>query len=120
MSAKAGTLLWNRVHVTFPPNVSTVDVDTGIKQVNKSFADQSPNEPDLGQRLQIIPEAPRNSWNSIQVSEPTLDPVTGTLHVTFTGPHPEGSFQLPAINVLFWDPHTVAGPGDADTYNPPQ
>lgn len=119
MSTKAGALLWNRVHVTFPADTDTVNVDTGIKQVNRSFADQSPNEPTLAQRLQVVPLAPTDNWASVTMTEPTLDPVTGTLHVTFTNPnHGVPPFQIAPLNVLFWDPHTIAGPGDADTYNP--
>lgn len=116
MSRKAGNLLWNRVHVTFPANVGIVDVDTGIQQASEAIEASQPN---FTQRLQIIPLAPTDNWAGLQISEPTLDPVTNTLHVIIqVGLVPEPPFQLPPLNVLFWDPHTLAGPGDTDTYNP--
>lgn len=123
MSRKAGALLWNRVRVEFPPNVGSIDVDTGLTQPNKSFGDYSPNEPPLSSglqpsRVQVIPLAPTGNWSGISHSEPVLDPVTGTIHVTFSvGFIPEPPFQLPPLNVLFWDPHAIVGPGQAAFYN---
>lgn len=129
MSAKAGNLLWNRQQVTLPAGVTVVN--TGLQQVNKSFADQSPNEPPLGvsaaspgpaagttpaSRVQVIPMSPLPSWADVTHGEPFVNTATGTVCVAFTnGSSPAASVT---INVLFWDPHTLIGPGDADTYNP--
>jgi 1-acyl-sn-glycerol-3-phosphate acyltransferase len=125
MSRKAGTLLWNRRHIEFQLGAVAVDIDTGLTQVNRGFDNLSPNEPgfDAPSRIQVIPMAPIGTWGSIGHGEPTLDPATDTIHVTFfyTGPIPEPpqQVQMPTINVLFWDPHSMVGPGDADTYSPP-
>lgn len=123
MGRKAGELLWNRMRVEFPPNTGSVNVDTGLTQVAMSFAGMSPNEPPLSSglqpsRVQVIPLAPISNWNGVSHSEPVLDPATGTVHVTFSiGFLPEPPFQLPPLNVLFWDPHSMVGPGEADFYN---
>lgn len=128
MSRKSGALLWRRMHLTFALGQTFADIDTGLTQVNKSFAGMSLGEPPLGDgivpsRVQVIPLAPTANWTNIGISEPTFDPVTGTVHVTvfWTGPIPEppGQVQMPDLNVLFWDPHSLASPGDADTYNLP-
>jgi hypothetical protein len=123
MSEKAGALLWNRMRVEFPPNTGSVDVDTGLTQVTQSFAGMSPNEPPLSSglqpsRVQVIPLAPTANWAGILHTEPVLDPATGTIHVTFhIALTPEPPFQLPPLNVLFWNPHSIVGPGEADFYN---
>jgi hypothetical protein len=119
MSAKAGTLLWNRVFVTFKPSTNTVSVDTGLKQVAQTFAGMSPGEPGLTQRVQVIPMAPLAGWTNIVHGEPYVGP-GGTVWVDFskTGIFPEPPFQNAPFNVLFWDPHSIVGPGQADTYNP--
>lgn len=128
MSTKAGTLLWNRQRLTLPPGFSSID--TGLRQVNKSFADMSPNEPPLGveaappgppdgtlpaSRVHVIPMAPLSVWSTITHGEPFVNPATGTVWVTFNSNN-EGSVQ---INALFWDPHSMVGPGQAAPYNPP-
>lgn len=128
MSTNAGTLLWRRMRIpTLPPG--STDIDTGLKQVNKSFGSSSVNEPPLGvsglaappdgtppaSRIQVIPLAPTGLWASISHSEPYFNPTTGTVHVTFNNSN-EGA--IPDLNVLFWDPHTAVGPGQADTYLP--
>lgn len=126
MSEKAGALLWNRMRLTVATTPGGVDVDTGITQPNRSFADYSPGEPPLGtsgtaapingtlpaSRLQVVPLAPTANWAGITHSEPYFNTTTGTMHVVFTN-STEGSVE---INVLFWDPHSLVGPGDADTY----
>jgi hypothetical protein len=112
------------MRVEFPPSTSFAVVDTGITQVNKSFAGMSPDEPGFGSpsRVQVIPLAPTSSWANIGHSEPTLNPATGTIEVAFfaTGLIPEPPYQLPPLNVLIWDPHSIVGPGEADPYNPPE
>lgn len=136
MSLKAGALLWNRTTVAFAPNANSVEVDTGIIQENKSFDGMSPNEPGLdvrtivvangpditiGSRVQVIPVSPYSAWTNIIHGEPFVDATTNTVHVVFihSGLVPEPPFQFPPFNVLFWDPHSVTSPGQADTYNPP-
>jgi hypothetical protein len=125
MGRKAGALLWNRQHVTL--TVGANNIDTGLTQLGKSFEADSPGEPILGisgvapppagtlpaSRVQVIPMAPLAAWDLITISEPYFDTTTGTVHVVITlgGQTPE------TVNVLFWDPHTVVGPGDADAYN---
>ena len=123
MSRKAGTLLWRRKKVEFPPSTGTIDVDTGLTQVDRSFGDMSPGEPGFGapSRVQVVPLAPTANWGSISHGEPFLDPATNTIHVVFSvGFTPEPPFQLQPLNVLFWDPHSIVGPGDAEAYNPPE
>jgi len=129
MSTKAGNLLWNRVRVTIPGDAAPTEVDTGLIQLGKSFDASSVDEPPLGEsgtvapapgtlpasRIQVIPLAPTSAWANITHSEPFLDTATGTIHVTFSN-SAEGAAE---INVLFWNPHSAIGPGEADTYNAP-
>jgi hypothetical protein len=122
---KAGELLWNRMRFdiaggtitvnSFIP--SSVDIDTGLTQVNQSFPDMSPGEPGFGSpsRVQVIPMVPMGAWAAITHDEPFLDPATGTIHVVF---HNNNTTPV-TVNAFFWDPHSMVGPGDADTYNPP-
>lgn len=111
MSTKAGQLLWNRVRLTLPPGNLTVD--TGLTQLNKDFDASSLNEPTLGglpSRVQVLPLLPIDNWISVAHGEPYL--LNGTVHVDFISVG-EGPVT---INVLFWDPHTVIGPGNAQPY----
>jgi len=126
MGTKAGALLWNRQHLTLLAGLT--EVDTGIRQVNQGFGSMSPNEPPMGlliappgppdgalpaSRVMVIPQAPTTTWLNITHSEPYVNPATGTIFVTFNN-----ADKTPAtINVLFWDPHSLVGPGDADAYN---
>jgi len=138
MSRKAGTLLWNRKRFTVlganddvVPASNPVDIDTGITQVNRNFG----GDPGLGavitvppgqtgpigpaSRVQVIPLAIApgglQAWTGVSHSEPYFDPATGTVHVVFTK-LTEGDV---VINALFWDPHSLVGPGQADTFNAP-
>jgi len=128
MGQKAGVLLWNRQHITLPFGITPVD--TGLKQVSTSFAGMSLGEPSFGveiappgppdgtgpaSRVQVIPMAPLGPWSLVTHGEPYLNPATGTVWVTFNN-QDEGSVT---INVLFWDPHSMVGPGDADLYTDP-
>jgi hypothetical protein len=135
MSTKAGQLLWNRKHlhlVSVEGEPVELDVDTGLCQVNKAFGESSSSEPPLGvsgtaapapgtlpaSRVQVIPLAPTAPWALVTHSEPWYSTVTNTVHVTFFAPA-EMAPETPTdvqINVLFWDPHTEIGPGQADPY----
>jgi hypothetical protein len=90
------------------------DADTGITQVQKGFENDSLGEPTFGSpsRVQVVPMAPLSAWNNVTHDEPIFDPTTGTVHVLFSN-----SGAPTTINVLFWDPHSLIGPGQADTYN---
>jgi len=126
MGLKAATLLWNREHLVLASGITSFD--TGLTQTNRSFADYSPNEPPLGvssappgppdgtlpaSRIQVIPMAPLGVWVDITHGEPFVNPATNTVWVTFNN-----NSKTPAeINVLFWDPHSIVGPGLAATYN---
>ncbi len=123
---KAGNLLWHRMRVTITSGLP-VDVDTLLSQVTQIF--DAPNEPPMGvveagatpplsgtlppSRIMVIPLAPTANWGTITHSEPYLDTATGTIHVAFAN---SGEVSE-EINVLFWDPHSLIGPGLADTYN---
>lgn len=118
MSTKAHQLMWNRVHQTLPLGYTTVD--TGLTQVSQAFSNSSVNEPPLdgsiaiASRVQVIPLSPIPYWYSITHAEPFVN-ANGTVSVRFrnTG---QGTVT---INILFWNPHTDVGPGDADTYLSP-
>lgn len=129
MAKKQGTLLWNRMKIVLG-SFETKIVDTGLTQENRNFADMSSGEPPLGietttpplpgtlpaSRVQVIPLAPLAPWLGAFVDhgEPFFDPTTQTVKVRFTSG--EGGA---VVNVLFWNPHSVLGPGDADTYGSP-
>lgn len=111
MGLKAGTLLWNRMRINLPPGPT--DIDTGLAQVNKSFADMSPGEPgfDDPSRIQVVPLAMIGNWASITHGEPYFDPATQSIHVAFNN-----AGLAVTINALFWNPHSLVGPGEADAY----
>jgi hypothetical protein len=128
MSNNAGTLLWNRRHITLVQGGGAANlIDTLLVQPQQAFGASSVNEPPLGvsaaapppdgttpaSRVQVIPLSPLSAWSSITHGEPYFDTTSGTVKVQF---HNNGETVI-AINVLFWDPHTVAGPGQAQTYN---
>ena len=117
MSKVAGQLLWNRKKITIPANTTTLNVDTGLTQVNLALSDPPLGDGIVASRVQVIPLAPLAGWANIIHAEPFLDPATNTVHVVFTYDSEQGD-ALP-FNVLFWDPHTIIGPGEAMTYNPP-
>ncbi|MGH7177180.1 MAG: hypothetical protein ACREJC_07365 [Tepidisphaeraceae bacterium] len=125
MSANAGNLLWNRARVPVVDGPAT-DFDTGLKIVNQNWDANSANEPPLGvvvappgptagttpaSRVMVIPLPPLAAWSGITHGEPYVDPTTGTVHVQFL------SATTTEVNCLFWDPHSILGPGLADTYN---
>lgn len=126
MGLKAGTLLWNRQRISLAAGVT--QVNTGLTQVGRAFNNMSPSEPPLGvttappgpadgtppaSRIQVIPMSPIPAWTTITHGEPYVNPATNTIFVAFNN-----SDEAAAdINVLFWDPHSLIGPGEADTYN---
>jgi hypothetical protein len=126
MSKKAAALLWNRMRFTVLDGV--IDIDTGLTQPNRSFPDYSPGEPPLGtsgvatpapgalppSRIMVIPLAPLSAWQGVTHGEPYYNTTTGTIHVQFS------NGVTTEVNGLFWDPHSLVGPGDADTYNAAQ
>ena len=118
MSTKAGTLLWNRQRINLP--VGTTDIDTGLRQVGKAFGNMSLGEPGLGDpavgdasRIQVVPMSPIPLWTDITHAEPSLDATTQTVHVVFNN---ASLSTVTGLNVLFWDPHSLIGPGAAETY----
>lgn len=115
MSKVAGQLLWNRKRIVFAPATTTLNVDTGLTQVNRALSDPPLGDGIAASRIQVLPLAPLAGWANITHGEPFLDPATNTVHVVFTYDSEQGS-PLP-FNALFWDPHTSVGPGDAMTYN---
>lgn len=138
MGTKAGTLLWNRQHITLQPGFTSFD--TELTQLNKGFADMSPGEPPLGveiappgppdgtlppSRVHVVPMSPISAWLAVTHGEPFVNPATNTVWVTFNNATLSGG-EIPVpvpvtVNVLFWDPHSIVGPGQAETYNePPQ
>ena len=139
MSTKSGQLLWNRKRIVLdePSQV----IDTGLRQVSQGFGASSDGEPSLGvvaappgpvigdpstpaSRVQVIPLLPLArgasfSWTDVRHGEPFVDPMTDTVKVEFFN-DTEDSFIPKTLNVLFWDPHTSIGPGQADTYHTPE
>jgi hypothetical protein len=117
MSTKQGNLLWRRMrlHITQGGDFT---VDTGIRQASQNFEAGDPvlnGTLLIPSRLMVIPLVPLDLWADIIFDEPAIDPVTHTVHVTF---HVNGVVREPFdINVLFWDPHSKVGPGQAQTYN---
>lgn len=117
MSEKARQLLWNRQRITLAAGATLVN--TGIRQVSLAFGNSSVNEPQfstvgtIGSRLQVVPLAPTANWDYITHGEPLPGP-DGYVYVAFTNATSPPT-AVP-INVLFWDPHTLIGPGDADPY----
>jgi len=121
MSKTSGQLLWNRMQITLP--VGTTEVDTGLCQLNLAFDNSSNNEPTLGaaaipadpadgSRVQVMPLSPIPAWVSVGHTEPFLSPVTKTVHVFFIN----SGRTSATVNVLFWDPATSVGPGEAASY----
>jgi hypothetical protein len=125
VSTKAGNLLWNRRRISVGAG-NTTAFDTGLRQTNMGFEASSSGEPPIaipgavpplpgttpGSRVQVIPMAPLDAWADITHSEPYLNPATNTVWVDFSSDD-EVTVNL---NVLFWDPHTGVGPGQADPY----
>lgn len=133
MGLKAGALLWNRQHITLPPGITPID--TGLRQVNQAFAGMSPNEPSYGvaiappgppdgtgpaSRIQVLPQSPLAAWNAVTHGEPYLNPATNTIWVTFNNATEIDEEPVSVtLNVFFWDPHSMVGPGAAEPYTDP-
>jgi hypothetical protein len=99
--------------IVLPSEEGTRDVDTGLTQVNQALSDPPLGDGIVASRVQVIPLAPVDGWLGLTHGQPYLDPITNTVHVVFAigGQRPDTT-----INVLFWDPHTIIGPGEADPY----
>jgi hypothetical protein len=121
MAVQGGQLLWNRMQISLTAGVVDFDVDTVLQQALLGFDDGEPvlsgvepvlpNNLGVASRVMVEPMAPFDNWSGITHQEPFVDPVTNTVHVLFSNPGAEV-----VINVLFWDPHTLVGPGMAHTY----
>jgi hypothetical protein len=118
----AGNLLLNRRRLTLAPG--TTDIDTGLQQCLRAFPPGEPtDDPGVNEasRIMVCPMVPVIAWLPLTHGEPYLDPTTKTVHVAFLN-----SDRAPVtINVLFWNPHSIICPLDADPYasgyyQPPQ
>lgn len=128
MTARAGNLLWNRVR--FEPTTNVNLIDTEIIVDDQAWgADQPPlgihiaippAPGDLpASRVQVIPQPPLSAWDDVlDIGEPFLDPTTNTVKVELTFPALEPELGFEPVNVLFWCPHTIQSPGQADPYGP--
>lgn len=94
-------LLINRKQITLPNGVTTT-IDTELAWNPLRGPEQ----------LMVIPLIPIATWVNITMGEPYIDPATGTAKVDFTnsGTSPE------ILNVLFWLPHSIVGPGETASY----
>lgn len=117
MTKIAGNLLWNRMQITLVPGPNP-PIATGLTQTNLAFGTDPPlNGVNylVASRVQVVPLAPTAAWANVTHGEPYVG-IDGTVYVAFTN----ADVELPTtINVLFWDPHSMIGPGDADTYLAP-
>lgn len=107
MSKVAGQLLWNRIKTDNIVGETDYRCNTGLCQ--KSMAE----DPDFASRVMVIPQAPLSAWADVSIGEPFM--TNGVVHVDFSY---DGQAEAVILNVLFWAPHTVAGPVDVDLYNP--
>jgi hypothetical protein len=100
-------------------------VDTGLQQPGQALGNSSTSEPPLGipgtsppldgttpaSRVMVIPMPP--TWPAtLDIGEPYFDTTSGTVKVPFKN----FGAAIPRLNVLFWDPHSLVGPGLASTY----
>jgi len=109
----AGNLLIHRMQIVLPNGPT--DIDTGLQQRLRAFpVDEPTDDPGLGDasRVMVIPMMPLANWIPILHGEPYLHPTTKTVHVAFVNGGPEA-----VIDALFWDPHSIVCPLDADPYN---
>lgn len=120
MTARAGNLLWNRVHQDLVGGEN--NIDTLLKTSIQAWGADQPSlglhqaaPPALGaipaSRVMVIPLPPLAAWTGVEIGEPYFDTDTNTVHVTMSAPDDV------TVNVLFWCPHTIDGPGQADPYN---
>ena len=134
MGKKAGSLLWRRARIAL--TAASTDFDTGLTQLSKPFQDmssgvagsQDSGEPTMGvvgtvspapgttpvSRIMVVPLAPTSAWTSVTHGEPYFHSGTQTVHVLFT--NSSSPLTTQTINVLFWDPHSIDGPGMGHTY----
>ncbi len=101
MPIVSGQRLWNRQQINVP--VGSTDVPHGLLQQNLSI------DPSLAASIMVIPLPPTGNWANITTGEPTASIV----------PFSNSGGGNVDLNVLFWLPHTMMGPGDAAAYLPP-
>lgn len=116
MSKRSGTLLWRRMQFgsLFLDGLEH-DIDTGLTQVGQALGpDEPPIDGNIGpSRIMVLVLQQFIPTANIQLKrQPFIDPVTNTVHVLLqnTGDPTQG------VSILFWDPHTLIGPGQADPY----
>jgi hypothetical protein len=102
MPTIAGQKLWNRKHITLKAGETTA-VPHGLRQVRRNI------DPTFKQAVQIIPLPPLANWVGIELGAQPDDEYVYLVNNAGTGNDVE-------VDVLFWEPHTVVGPGDADDY----
>jgi hypothetical protein len=128
MSINQGQLLWNRKHIVLAAGGGAANlIDTLLQEPQQAFQNSSVNEPPLGvmaaappadgtppaSRIMVIPLSPLPAWTTVTHGEPYFDTTSNTVKVQFTNSGETGI----TINVLFWDPSTMIGPGLAQTYH---
>lgn len=114
MALQAGHLLNHRMQLALAAGAN--DIDTGICQVNLAMSPDPPLGGVAGvtaSRVMVVVLPPFDNWSGVTIGEPTLDPVTNTVHVVFTAP---GDVT---VNVMIWNPHTHVCPLSADLYGNP-
>jgi hypothetical protein len=144
MSTNAGQLLWRRMRLKIEP-FTTLLIDTGIQQVNKSFDSSSIDEPimgvtpvpldipefidDSGVLAIIALPVPPGSLPPSRLMVVPLPPIAPWVQITiptepFFNPNTNtinivlanGGLLDVQLNFLVWNPHTIVGPGQADVY----
>jgi len=109
----AGNLLLNRMHLFLAPGDNIIH--TGLQQSLRAFPVGEPtDDPATGSpsRIMVHPLSPIIAWAGVTHGEPYMDPTTKTIWVKITNPT-QGTVE---VNVLFWDPHSIICPLDADLY----
>lgn len=127
MSVNAGQLLVVRKNMLLAGGATTVD--TGLRAENRGYGNDSNGEPgDNGSnpvlavpgvpsRVQVVPMAPTSAWANITHGEPYVAPNANgdpTVHVDFANAGGPAT-----INAMFWNPHSLIGPCQCDTYIAP-
>jgi hypothetical protein len=106
MPIRSGQRLWNRKHLVL--EVGENIVPHGLTQLRRNI------DPQFAPAVQIIPLPPLDAWAGVQLgAQPDSE------NVMFIVPDTGGKTGKPEqveLDVLFWEPHTVVGPGDADEY----
>jgi len=93
----SGQRLWNRAHLTLTSGENIIP--HRLAQVNRNI------DPQFAPSVQIIPLPPLANWVGVELGAQPDDE-----NVVLISPDDR------EVDVLFWEPHTVVGPGDADDY----